>query len=132
KILDPATKAVTKTITVGTNGTRADEGCLDSAHNLFMISTPEAVPPFATFIDTTTQTVVAHVTFTDASGTASAGLEACDYDATGDTFYVNNDGTTANPHGELVAMTGASIRAIAAGGTVNYTNLANMRNYSEG
>ncbi len=132
KIIDPTTKTVVKTITVGTNGTRADEGCVDSAHKLYMISTPEGEPPFATFIDTTTQTVVAHVTFTDPAGAASAGLEACAYDAAGDTFYVNNDGTTANPHGELTALTGASIRGIPAGTTVNYTTLAGMRTYAVG
>jgi YVTN family beta-propeller protein len=132
KIVNPATQQVIKTIAVGTSGKRADEGCVDAVHGLYMISTPEAVPPFATFINTATQAVVAKVTFTDASGAPSAGLEACGYDAVGDTFYVNNDGTTANPHGELVAMTGASIRAIAAGATVNYTTLAGLRTYSEG
>ena len=49
-----------------------------------------------------------------------------------DTFYVNNDGTTANPHGELDALPGAAIRAIAAGATVNYTALAGVHAYSEG
>jgi len=132
KVVDPTALQVVKTIVVGTSGKRADEGCVDAVHGMYMISTPEAVPPFATFIDTKTQAVVAQVNFTDASGAASAGLEQCRYDAAGDTFYVNNDGTTANPNGELVAMPGASIRAIAAGGTVNYTTLAGLRTYSEG
>ena len=132
KVVDPAAAKVVNSIVVGTSGTRADEGCVDSVHGLFMISTPEAVPPFATFINTATQAVVAHVTFNDASGVASAGLEQCRYDPDGDTFYVNNDGTTANPHGELVALPGASVRGIAAGGTVNYTTLAGLRTYSEG
>ncbi|MDB5947345.1 MAG: hypothetical protein JWQ33_2371, partial [Ramlibacter sp.] len=65
-------------------------------------------------------------------GAPSAGLEQCRYDANTDTFYVNNDGTTANPHGELVAIPGASIRGIAAGATVNYTTLAGVRKSSEG
>jgi YVTN family beta-propeller protein len=132
KVIDPAAQQVIKTIPVGTSGKRADEGCVDAAHSLYMISTPEADPPFATFINATTQTVVAQVTFTDASGAPAAGLEQCRYDTTSDTFFVNNDGTTANPHGELVAMPGASIRAIAAGRTVNYTALAGVRLYSEG
>jgi hypothetical protein len=132
KIIDPATQQVVKTIVVGTSDTRADEGCVDPVHSLYMISTPEAPIPFATFIDTTTQTVVAHVTFTDAAGAPSAGLEQCRYDAGSDTFFVNNDGTTANPHGELDAMTGASIRAIPAAGTVNYTALAGVRMFNEG
>jgi hypothetical protein len=132
KIVDPVAGTVIKNIVVGTSGTRADEGCVDAVHGIFMISTPEAVPPFATFINTATQAVVSHVTFTDAAGAASAGLEQCRYDAASDTFFVNNDGTTANPHGELVSMPGASIRGIAAGGTVNYTALAGVRLFSEG
>ncbi|MDB5910818.1 MAG: hypothetical protein JWP34_4932 [Massilia sp.] len=132
KIVDPVAKTVIRTIVVGNTGKRADEACVDSAHNLYMISTPEADTPFATFINTQTQQVVATVTFTDASGVPSAGLEQCRYDAATDTFYVNDDGTTANPHGELVALSGAAIRAIPAAGTVNYTALAGVRKYNEG
>jgi hypothetical protein len=132
KVIDPAAGQVVKTITVGTSGKRADEGCVDAVHGMYMISTPEADTPFATFINTATQSVVAQVNFTDSSGAPSAGLEQCRYDAASDTFYVNNDGTTANPHGELVALSGASIRAIAPGATVNYTDLAGTRKYSEG
>jgi hypothetical protein len=132
KIIDPATLQVIKTVVVGTTGKRADEGCVDAVHGLFMISTPEADTPFVTFINTTTQTVVAKVTFTDPSGAPSAGLEACRYDPTTDTFFLNNDGTTANPDGELDSMPGASIRAIAAGATVNYTDLAGVHMFTEG
>ena len=132
KIVDPATLQVIKTVVVGSSGKRADEGCVDSVHGLYMIATPEADTPFATFINTTTQAVVAQVTFTDPSGAPSAGLEQCRYDPASDTFYVNNDGTTANPNGELDAISGASIRGIAPGATVNYTSLAGTRAYSEG
>lgn len=132
KVVDPTAATVLKTIVVGTSGKRADEGCLDAVHGLYMISTPEADTPFATFINTTTQAVVAQVTFTDAAGAPSAGLEQCRYDPASDTFFVNNDGTTANPNGELVSMPGASIRAIPAGGTVNYTALAGERAFNEG
>lgn len=132
KIVDPASQQVVKTIQVGTQGKRADEGCVDAAHNLFIIATPEADTPYLTVINTSTQSVVGNITFTDASGAASAGLEACQYDSAGDTVYINNDGTTANPHGEFVAMPGASIRAIPAGGTVNYTSLAGVQTYTEG
>jgi hypothetical protein len=132
KIVDPVAHTVLKSVIVGTAGVRADEGCLDSVHNIFMISSPEAVPPFSAFINTTTQQVVAKVTFTDAAGNPGAGLEECEYDANTDTFYVNNDGTTANPHGELDKLPGASIRAIAAGGSANYTTLAGVGMFSEG
>lgn len=132
KVVDPVAQAVVKTIAVGTSGKRADEGCVDATHNVYMISTPEAPVPFATFIITTTQQVAGQVTFTDAQGAPTAGLEACVCDAGGDTFYVNVDGTTANPHGELVALPGASIRAIAPGASVNYLSLAGVRAYGEG
>jgi len=132
KVIDPATKQVVKTIVTGTQGVRSDEGCYDAAHGIYMISTPEAATPYSTFINAATQTVIATVTFTDSAGAPSAGLEQCRYDTSTDTFFVNNDGTTANPHGELDAMPGAAIRAIAAGATVNYTTLTGVRMYGEG
>jgi len=120
--------AIVKVITPPLSTTfRADEVCYDSTHNLFMISSPEETPPFATFINTTTQTVVATVKFGD-----SAGLEACGYDPVLDTFYVNNDGTPTNPHGELERLPGAAIRAIPAGGIVDYSTLTGLGRTSEG
>ncbi|WP_235012210.1 hypothetical protein [Caballeronia catudaia] len=132
KIVDPGVGAVVSKITVSTTGVRADEGCLDPTHNLFMISSPEEPVPFATFINTATQTVVAKVTFTDNAGKPTAGLEACRYDPASDNFFVNVDGSTANPHGELVKLPGASVRAIPSGGTQNYTTLAGVTMYGEG
>jgi hypothetical protein len=132
KVIDPSTKQVIKTIVTGTQGVRSDEGCYDSAHGLYMISTPEAATPYSVFIDAATQAVVATVTYTDGAGAPSAGLEQCRYDASTDTFFVNNDGTTSNPHGELDALPGAAVRAIASGATVNYTTLTGLRTYSEG
>lgn len=132
KIVDPASNTVVKSITVGTQGVRADEGCVDAVHGLYMIATPEASPPYVTVINTQTQAVVANVTFTDPSGNPGAGLEACDYDPRTDAFYINDDGTTANPHGELTVLPGAAIRAIAPGATVNYTTLAGMKAYPLG
>jgi hypothetical protein len=129
KIVDPNAGAVVSKITVSATGVRADEGCLDAMHGLFMISSPEENPPFATFINTTTQAVVAKVTFTDNANKPTAGLEACRYDANTDNFYVNVDGSTANPHGELVKLPGASIRAVPIGGTQNYTALAGVAVY---
>jgi len=93
KIVDPATNVVVKDIVVSTAGVRADEGCVDAAHHLYMISSPEEQVPSSTFVDTNTQTVVAKVTFTDNKGAPSAGLEQCRYDAATDSFFVNDDGT---------------------------------------
>jgi hypothetical protein len=132
KIIDPSTDTIVKTITVGNQNVRADEGCFDAKHNLYFIATPEGSPPFVTVIDTQTEAVVGQINFVDPANNPTAGLEECAYDPGNDTFYVNNDGTTANPHGELIAIPEASIRAMAAGTTVNYTNLAGAAGYPEG
>jgi hypothetical protein len=63
-------------------------------------------------------------------------LEACGYDPALDAFFVNNDGIitagAANAHGELDKLPGASIRAIAAGGIVDYSTLAGLVRSAEG
>jgi hypothetical protein len=114
KIIDTQTDTVVKTIAIGgASGLRADEGCYDPDHKLFMISSPGESPPFATFIDTVTQKIIATVRFTDPgtgpSGHASAGLEACVYDHGTASFIVNNDGSTANPHGEVDVIPAAFV-----------------------
>lgn len=105
KIIDVNSDTVVNTVTVSNSGLRADEGCYDADHKIFMISSPGETPPFATFIDTVTQKIIAKLLFTDpgtgAAGPPSAGLEACAYDTGTQSFMVNNDGSTANPHGEL-------------------------------
>jgi hypothetical protein len=132
KIADPSTSTVLKSVVVSATGVRADEACVDSAHHLYMIASPEEPVPFVTIIDTDTQAIISKVTFTDNKGAASAGLEACAYDAASDTFFINNDGTTDNPHGELNVLPGAAVRAIPAGATVNYTALAGVAIFPEG
>ncbi len=106
KIIDTTSDTVVNTIAIGgASGLRADEGCYDPDHKIFMINSPGESPPFATFIDTTTQKIIATLLFTDPgtgkAGPASAGLEACAYDHATQTFLNNNDGSTANPRGEV-------------------------------
>jgi DNA-binding beta-propeller fold protein YncE len=106
KIIDTQTDTVVKTINIGgSSGFRADEGCYDPDHRILMINSPGESPPFATFIDTTTQKIMATLLFTDPgtgpTGPASMGLEACVYDHATASFLNNNDGSTANPHGEV-------------------------------
>jgi hypothetical protein len=106
KIIDTQTDTVVNTIAIGgTSGLRADEGCYDPDHKIFMINSPGESPPFATFIDTTTQKIIATVLWTDPgsgpTGPASLGLEACVYDHASGSFFNNNDGSTANPHGQV-------------------------------
>src|ERR1700681_4809471 len=114
KIIDTQTDTVVKTIAIGgTSGLRADEGCYDPDHKIFMISSPGESPPFATFIDTTTQKIIATLLFTDPGtgplGHASGGLEACVYDHGTASFLVNNDASTANPDGEVDVIPAAAI-----------------------
>jgi hypothetical protein len=116
RIIDSTKDAVVNSVAIGgTSGLRADEGCYDPDHKIYMISSPGETPPFATFIDTTTQKIIATVVFTDPgtglNGPPSAGLEACDYDHASASFYVNNDGSTANPHGELDVIPASAILA---------------------
>jgi hypothetical protein len=116
KIIDTQTDTVVKTIAIGgASGLRADEGCYDPDHKLFMINSPGERPPFATFIDTTTQKIIATVLWTDPgtgpTGPASAGLEACVYDHASASFLNNNDGSTANPHGEVDVIPAAFVLA---------------------
>ena len=99
KVIDPVAGTVTKTITTGSAGFRTDEGCYDPDDKLVMFANPADSPPYATFISTTTNTVVATLNFT-----GSAGLEQCVYDPGTKKFFINNDGTAANPHGELDAI----------------------------
>jgi len=106
KIIDTTTNTVVNTIAIGgKSGLRADEGCYDPDHKIFMINSPGETPPFATFIDVNTQKIIATLLFTDpgtgAAGPPSAGLEACAYDHATQTFLDNNDGSTANPRGEV-------------------------------
>ncbi len=114
KIIDTQTDTVVNTIPIGgTSGFRADEGCYDPDHKIFMIASPDEAIPFATFIDTTTQKIIATLLFTDpgtgSGGPPSAGLEACVYDHGTASFLVNNDGSTANPNGEVDVIPAAAI-----------------------
>jgi hypothetical protein len=96
KVIDVASKQLVKTITVGSSGNRADQGCLDPVHHIAMFASGADTPPFVTFIDTGTQSIVAKLTMKDASG-----LGACAYDEKNGNFVLNNRGTPANPKGEL-------------------------------
>ncbi|WP_343655530.1 hypothetical protein [Paraburkholderia caribensis] len=104
KIVDTAAMKTVKTIPISTSGSRVDEGCYDPDDHLIMFASPGETPPYVTFISTTTQAVVSKLTFT-----GSSGLEACTYDAASKSFLINNDGTTANPTGELDVITASSV-----------------------
>ncbi|SAK93068.1 hypothetical protein AWB78_05078 [Caballeronia calidae] len=106
KIVDTAALKTIKTIAVSNSGSRVDEGCYDPDDHLVMYASPGETPPFVTFISTTTQSVVSKLVFN-----GSSGLEACAYDSTTKNFYINNDGTSAHPDGELDVITAKSVTA---------------------
>jgi len=132
RIVDTTSNTVTGSIQVGNFGVRADEGCFDPDHHLYMISIPDADIPFASFIDTTTQRVLATVNWVDVNGNPAGGNEQCQYDTATQSFLVNNDNTVANPHGELDVIPVASIRALPAGTTTNVFSLANVKRFPLG
>jgi hypothetical protein len=106
KVVDTTAQVLTKTIPLTTSGNRVDEGCFDPTDHLVMIANPGDDPPFVSFINTDTQAVVSKLPFT-----GSAGLEACEYDSGTQSFLINNDGTTANPNGELDVIAASSVLA---------------------
>jgi hypothetical protein len=116
-VLDKNTGAKVQKIAIPSapTGLRADEGCWDSVNNIYAIATPAADNPFMSFFDTTVPgapTLIATVYMNDSANAASGGLEACFSD--GVNFYGNNDGSTANPHGEVWRIPAASIVALKA------------------
>ncbi|MCU9953814.1 hypothetical protein OEJ37_10630 [Burkholderia sp. BKH01] len=96
KVIDVASKQLVKRIEVSSSGIRADEGCLAPKHHVAMFSSGAEQPPFVTFINTDTHSVIAKMPLAD-----STGLEACEFDPKNDNFVLNNDGTKANPKGEV-------------------------------
>jgi hypothetical protein len=128
KIVDTQTDSVVKTIAIGgTSGNRADEGCYDPDHKIFMINSPEESPPFATFIDTTSQKIIANPVHRRAAVHRhhALGPEAA-YDHASASFITNNDGSTANPNGEVdvipVSFIMAGTSAVADASRATATN----------
>jgi hypothetical protein len=132
RVVDAATGTVQSTIVTGNTGVRADEGCVDPDHNLYMIATPDAAIPYASIISIPTHTVVATIRWVDTDGNAAGGNEQCQYDHASQSFLVNNDNTIANPHGEVDVIPVASIAAIPAGTTVNVFSLPNVKRFPLG
>jgi hypothetical protein len=104
KVIDTDAKKTVNTIAVSNSGSRVDEGCYDPGDHLAMYASPGDSPPFATFVSTLTQTAVQKLVFN-----GSSGLEACAYDPVSKSFLINNDGTPANPAGELDVVTASSV-----------------------
>lgn len=132
RVADAVSGTVQSTISTGNNGKRADEGCVDPDHNLYMIATPDADIPYASIISIPAQTVIATIRWIDTDGNAAGGNEQCQYDHASQSFLVNNDATIANPHGEVDVIPAASIASIPAGTTVDVFSLANVKRFPLG
>jgi hypothetical protein len=106
KIVDTNVGQVVKTLQIQNSGNRVDEGCYDPDDQLIMYTSPVESPPFVTFISTQSQAIVAKLPFP-----TSTGLEACVYDHRSRSFIMNNDGTPANPDGEVNVIPASSVVA---------------------
>ena len=106
KVIDTSAHQVVATIPISTANHRVDEGCYDPDDNIVMFASPGETPPFVTFISNATHTVLNKLTFQ-----TSSGLEACVYDSKSKKFLINNDGTPANPDGEVNVIPAASVVA---------------------
>jgi len=106
KIIDANAGQVLQILQISNTGNRVDAGCYDPDDHLMMFASPAESPPFVTFISTQNQTIVAKQTFQ-----TSTGLEACVYDGRSKSFIINNDGTPANPDGEVDVIPVSSVLA---------------------
>jgi hypothetical protein len=112
KVVDSSLKKVIKNIPInppgssGPSGFRADEACYDPDDKLVMFAHPGDATPFVTWIDTTTNTIKAQYSLPGASG-----LEQCAYDSGTKSFYLNNDGNSTNPQGEVDVFLASSVVA---------------------
>ncbi len=115
KVVNTSTLAITQTIATSTTGLRSDADCYDADDKIIMADNGADTPPFVAYISTATNTVTSKLTFT-----TSAGLEACLYDPGTKNFFINNDGTPANPNGELDVIPAASVVAGAPAISARY------------
>jgi hypothetical protein len=104
KVVDVGARSIVTTIVTGSAGLRSDEGCYDPDDKIMMFANPADAPPYATFISTETRSIVGTLPF-DASG-----LEQCVYNPRTKNFYINNDGSAANPTGELDVISAESVK----------------------
>ncbi len=74
-----------------TGTTRADELCYDPKNHVIMIASPGESPPFVTFIDTRSHTILSKLVFDGTNGTlnATGGLEQCQWSPKTGKLYQN-------------------------------------------
>ena len=100
QVFDLRTNSWVATIPTGTSETRADEIAYDQKDKLILIANDADTPPFASLIDTQTRTVVAKITFND----ATAGLEQPVWDPETHLFYMSVPETTTHSGGAVAVI----------------------------
>jgi len=92
--------------------TRADELCYDPHNHVIMIASPAETPPFVTFIDTTSHTVISKLNFDGTNGTpnATGGLEQCQWSPKTGKLYQNVPVDGAGPGGAVVVIDGKTMK----------------------
>src|SRR5207245_694623 len=102
QVFDLRTNSWVATIPTGTGTrlTRADEIAYDQKDKLILVANDADTPPFASLIDTQTRTVVAQITFND----ATAGLEQPVWDPETHLFYMSVPETTAHSGGAVAVI----------------------------
>jgi len=99
KIIDLRTDSIVKSISTG-GMARADELAYDQKDKLILVANDADTPPFATLIDTQTRTIVAKITFDD----ATAGLEQPVWDPETQLFYMSVPQTIADTGGAVAVI----------------------------
>ncbi len=128
-VINKTTGAIVGSVSIPNTGIkqgfRSDEGCFDPVNHLYAIAlTGDPNNPLYTILDTTAAeisggvpTVIGFVLMNDSSSAPAGGLEACAFDtrgfAAGTGFmWLNNDGSTANAHGEMDGIPIADLLAM--------------------
>lgn len=92
KVVDLATDKIVKSISTGGKA-RADELAFDQKDGVLLVANDADDPPFVTFIDVRSRTVLGHITFADATN----GLEQPVWDPETHFFYLSIPQLGADP-----------------------------------
>jgi hypothetical protein len=95
-----------------TGTTRADELCYDPDNHVIMIASPGEKPPFVTFIDANSHTVLSKLVFdgTNNIPNATGGLEQCQWSPKTGKLYQNVPVVGAGPGGGVAVINGKTRR----------------------
>lgn len=107
KVVDPSAGTVTATIPTG-GTSRADEMGYDPDDSLILVGNDDDSPPFLSFINTKTNTVVGKITY----ATGTTGLEATIWDPNDHVFLQAVPGTKTNKGGQIDVIDPVAMKVI--------------------